>query len=135
MKKPVKIILLSVAGLSILLLLIFFRKRGFDSFVTPSEVNEITIHNDGGDFMTVTKQEDINQILNYMDNITYRRIFVPPWGGFDYCFSFYHNDQLLGDFVLAGSLADIGTKDYSYKNSNTITLEELVQSLPNSIFK
>ncbi len=135
MKKPLKIAIFSAIGICALLLLIFFRKRDFDSFVTAADVNKIEIMNgNNGDIMTITDQADMNKILVYMDDITYRRKFVLPWGGWSYRFMFYQDENLLSDIVIASSLADIDGKNYSYKNSNTTTMEEMLSSLTNSIF-
>ena len=134
MKKPLKIAIYSAIGICALLLLIFFRKRDFDSFVTAADVNRIEVMAEGGDTMTVTNQTDIATILAYMDNITYRRKFVLPRGGWSYTISFYHYGDLLGHFMFAGSYAAIDRKDYSYKDSNTTTMEEMLTSLTNSKF-
>ncbi len=134
MKKPLKIAMYSAMGICALLLLIFFRKRDFDSFVTAADVNNIEVMAEGGDTMTVTNQADIDKILDYMDNITYRRKFVLPRGGWSYRFSFYNYGDLLGSFMFAGSYADIDRKDYSYKDSNNTTMEEMLNSLTNSKF-
>ncbi len=140
MKKTNKIIIISVAGLCIvalclLLLLYFFRERDFKSFVTPSEVNQITITSgSNGDTQTVTNKEALDQILTYMNNITFQRKFAEDRTGWSYRFSFYQNDQLLRDFVFAGDLADIDTKDYSVKDSNTITMDEMLKTLSNIPF-
>ena len=141
MKKPNKIIKILVAGLCIvglciLLLLFVFREKDFNSFVTPSKVNQITIMSgSNGNTMNITKEEEINQILNYMDNITYQRKFAEDRTGWNYRFIFNQNDQPLADFVFQGDLVDINHKDYSVKDSNTITMDELVKALPDSIFK
>ena len=90
--------------------------------------------NDAGETMTVTNQADIDKILDYMDNITFRRKFVLPRGGWSYSFDFNHYGDSLGHFVFAGSSGSIDSKDYSYKDSNATTMEEMLNNLTSSKF-
>lgn len=129
-----------IIGLPILVvavgLLLFFRSKDYKDFVDESKINNIMIKSGNtGDYMKVTEKKDINTILSYLDHISFQRKPSMPWGGFSYSITFYDNEEELANIVYDDKIADIDGDTYSVRNTNDTSMEDMIKSLKNSIFK
>jgi hypothetical protein len=86
-----------------------------------------------GEVMVVEDVDQMRQILDYLDTLSFRRKFSLPMSGWSYKISMYHGEGMLLSMILKGNSECVidGTK-YSIHSGTNADIYELYQSILNT---